>query len=284
MITPKIVIIKTTQGQRYADFIAKEVNLAGYRCGITDIKNLKEYLDKNKCSPKETIIHSRTAHPYYTYKVLKSFKEQGYKIINSPEVIKLTSNKFKSCVYAKDKNIPCAKTIRVYKNEAISSIEEKIKEWGRVVVKPITSQGQGEFCFKFDDTNINQIKEINEIPTKELIIQKFIDYSKLNRVIVIDYKALKEAVFYDTPDQGWKCSVCLNTKIKCYKNPDKDLLEFAENVAKKFKAEISFIDIFSTKDGYVLGEINTACSLIIHERISRYNISKKIADYLLSFI
>ncbi len=284
MIIPRAVIIRTIKGQKYADFIAKEINLADYRCGITNIKELREYLDKNKCSPKKTIIHSRTAYPDYTYRVLKNLEEQGYRIVNFPKAIKLTSDKFNSCIYAKDKNIPCAKTTKVYKNEAISFVEEKIKDWGRIVIKPITSQGQGKFCFKFDKTNIGQIKEIDKIPTEELVVQKFIDYSKLNRVIVVGYKALREAVFYDAPEQGWKCSVCLNPKIKCYKNPSEDLLKFAEDVAKKFNAEISFIDIFSTNNGYVLSEINTACSLVIHERVSGCNISKKIADYLLSFV
>jgi len=282
MIIPKVVIVRTIKGQKYADFIAKEINLAGYCCGITDIKNLKEYLNKNKCSPEKTIIHLRTAHPNYTYKILKNLEKQGYKIINSVEAIRLTSDKYNSCIHAIKKNISCAETIKIHKNEAASFIEKKIKEWGKVIVKPITSQGQGEFCFKFEDSN--QIKEINKIPAKELIIQNFIDYSRLNRIIVIGFKALEKAVFWDSSEQNWKCSVCLNPNIKCYKNPPKDLLKFAENVAKKFKAEISFIDIFSTKNGYVLGEINTACSLIIHERISRYNISKKIADYLVSFL
>lgn len=284
MIIPKIVIVKTIKGQKYADFIAKEINLAGHYCGITDIKNLREYLDKNKCSSKTTLIHSRTAHPNYTSKVLGGLEERGYKIINSPAAIRLTSDKFNSCIYAIKKDIPCAETIKIDKKEAIPFVKEKVEIWGRAVVKPMISQGQGEFCFKFDNADISQLKEINKIPTQELVVQKFVDYLKLNRVIVIGYGALEKAVFWDEPNQGWKCSVCLNTKIQCYKNPPRDLLEFAENVAKKFKAEISFVDVFSTKDGYVLNEINTACSLIIHERISRYNISKKIADYLLSFV
>jgi glutathione synthase/RimK-type ligase-like ATP-grasp enzyme len=58
-------------------------------------------------------------------------------------------------------------------------------------------------------------------------------------------------------------------------------LKFAENIAKKFNAEISFIDIFTTRKGYFLNEINTSCNLTFHERASKYNISKKIAEYLL---
>jgi len=279
----RIVIVRTIKGQKYANFIAKEINLAGFHCGVTDIKGLKEYLNKNKCSPEKTIIHSRTAYPVYTYRVLKDLEKQGYKVINSPETIRLTSDKYNSCIYAIENNIPCAETFKVKKEESIPLIKEKIKEWGKVIVKPITSQGQGEFCFKFEDKDANEIEDVYKIPAKELIVQKFINHSKLNRVFVIGYKALKEAVLWDEPNQGWKCSVCLNTKIKHDQNPDENLLKFAEDVARKFKAEVSFIDIFSTPDGYVLGEINTACNLIIHERLSQYNISKKIADYLLSF-
>ena len=108
MIIPKIVIIKTTKGQKYADFIAKEINLAGGVCGIIGIKSLEKYLEKNGCFPKETVIHSRTANPNKIYKILKNLEQQGYRIINSASAIKLTSDKFNSCVYAKEKEIPCA--------------------------------------------------------------------------------------------------------------------------------------------------------------------------------
>jgi len=281
MFAPKVVIVRTAEGQRYADFIAKEINLAGFHCGITDIKNLKSYLKEKKYSPGHTIIHPRTAHPDYVYRVLKDIEKKGYKIINSPETIKLTSDKFKTYVYAKEKGIPCIETIKVRKEEGASYAKEKIKQWNQIIVKPLTSQGQGKFCFRFDRNNINQIKKIKNIPTPEIIIQKFINYQKLNRVIVIGLKALKKAALWDMPHKDWKCSVCLNPMIKCYKNPPKALLKFAENVAKKFNGEIFFVDIFTTRKGYFLNEINTACSLIIHERISRYNISKEIAKHLL---
>jgi glutathione synthase/RimK-type ligase-like ATP-grasp enzyme len=50
--------------------------------------------------------------------------------------------------------------------------------------------------------------------------------------------------------------------------------------------EINFIDVFETADGYVLSEINTACSLLIHERKAKeagsthWNIAGYIAEYL----
>jgi glutathione synthase/RimK-type ligase-like ATP-grasp enzyme len=280
MLTPKVVIVKTRKGQRYADFIAKEINITGARCGITGIKNLKDYLVNNKCSPNNTIIHSRAANPTFIYRTLKEIEKEGYKVINPPETIKLTSDKFASCAYALKQGIACAETIKSGKGEAEQLIREKLGEWGKVIVKPITSQGQGEFCFKVDDAS--QVKCIYDIPTEEIIIQRFVDYDRLYRVLVIGFRAVRDAVFWDSPGNGWKCSVCLNPMIKCEKGPAKELLEFAEHVARKFNAGISFIDIFSTKEGYVLNEINTACNLAIHERISRCNISKIIAEYLLS--
>ena len=106
----------------------------------------------------------------------------------------------------------------------------------------------------------------------------------MNRVLVIGKKSIDKAVFWDAPKENWKCSVCMNPKINCYESPPAELLEFAENIAKKLDSDVSFIDIFSTEKGYVLNEINTACNLEIHERISKYNISKEIVNHLLNKI
>lgn len=278
----KVVIIRTLLGQVYADYIAKEINLKGLSCSVVVLKDLGRYLKEHNYHPKDTIIHSRTASPDYTYKKLNNFKKRGYRIINNLETIKLTSHKFNSCVHAIQHDIPCAEIIKVNKEDIVLEAKEKIKDWKKIIVKPITSQGQGEFCFKFDKNNFEQIKRTKKTPVQELIIQKFVGYKRLSRVIVVGSKALEGAVFYDKPGKGWKCSVCLNPNIKHYKTPPGGLLKFAENVARKFNAEITFIDIFTTNKGYVLNEINTACSLTLHERLSGYNISKKIAEYLLN--
>lgn len=284
MKNPKeVVIIRTLLGQAYADYIAKEINLRGYRCGVMALKDLNNYLKKWRHFPKNILIHTRIAGPDYTYKKLKNFEKKGYKIINNPETIRLTSDKYKSCLHAAKNKIPCAETIKIKKKEAVSKIRQLIQDKKKLIIKPITSKGQGEFCFKIDRNSIRDIRHtVKKIPGEEIIIQEFINYQRLNRVIVVGSKALIKSVFWDEPKKGWKCSVCLNPDIKHYKNPPRDLLKFAENVAKKFDAEITFIDIFTTKKGYILNEINTACSLILHERISKCNISKKIAGYLLN--
>ncbi|MAF51387.1 MAG: hypothetical protein CMH64_04830 [Nanoarchaeota archaeon] len=284
MPIPDVVIVRTLDGQSYAEFIAKEINLKGYSCGITSVKNLRKYLKKSGCSPNSTIIHSRTANPYNIYSIFNDLKKEGYTVINTAETIRLTSDKLNSSIFAMKNKIPCAESIKIRKSKATPIIKEKVKEWDKIIVKPITSQGQGEFCFKFDKDNIKHLKKINKVPMQDLVLQRFIDHQRLNRVIVIGFKALKNAVFWDSPEQNWKCSVCENQMIKHYKNPPKDLLKFAENVARKIDGRVSFIDIFTTKNGYYLNEINTACDLTIHEGISKYNISGEIANHLISYI
>jgi glutathione synthase/RimK-type ligase-like ATP-grasp enzyme len=118
-------------------------------------------------------------------------------------------------------------------------------------------------------------------------------YRRLIRVIVIDFKALPEATVYDEPLPGsWKCSVCLNPRIKKLDNPPQELLTLAEKTARAFDARVNFIDFFETASGgppqrtnpiprFILNEINTACNLTRHEIVTGVPIHKKIAEFLL---
>ncbi len=126
------------------------------------------------------------------------------------------------------------------------------------------------------------IEILKTVPGKEIQIQEFIDYKMLIRVIVINYKVVDNAYVYDIPDQGWKCSVCLNPKIKKYESNSDELKNIAEKTAKVFKAKVNFIDFFQDKQGkFILNEINTACNLIRHEQVSGVAIHKLIGDFLI---
>ena len=73
-------------------------------------------------------------------------KKKSYKIINDPDTLKLTSDKYLSPMFAIKNQIPYSETIKAKKTD-IKKIESKINKWKNVVVKPITSQGQGVFLF-----------------------------------------------------------------------------------------------------------------------------------------
>ena len=75
-------------------------------------------------------------------------------------------------------------------------------------------------------------------------------------------------------------------------NPPTKLLEFAENVQKTIlDGGVHFIDIFQLNNNeYTISEVNTACSLLIHERKAReaghkfHDISYQLAKYYVSLL
>ncbi len=277
-----ILIIHTKRGIKYAKIIQDYILSQGVNCFLSRRKDIEMTIKENNLKPAETLIYSRIAGPY-TNKKLVAIEKQGFKIINSPQTLELTSNKYKANMHAAENRLPVAKTYKVAKHN-LEKIQELLKKYKILVFKPIHSQGQGVFCQKIKaDISEQELRaKINLVPGEEIQIQQFIDYQKLIRVIVINYKVLANAYTYDVPDQGWKCSVCLNPRIKKYETEDDRLKKLAEKTAKAFKAKINFIDFFEDKDGeFILNEINTACNLIRHEQVTGVPIHKFIGDFLI---
>lgn len=280
-----IIIVHTKRGIEYAQYLQQYLSSqAKVTCYISDIPSLEELIKKNNLSSHNTLIHSRTAGPNANKK-LAAIEQRGFTIVNSVNTLTLTSNKYLSFEHAQKNNLPVMLTYKIKKTD-INTIQNLLFQYKKLVLKPIISQGQGIYCHKIEK-NISQ-KALNEIlamiPEEEIQVQQYIDYKKLLRVIVINFKALKEATTYDAPKEGdWKCSVCLNSNIKKYSNTqDETLFTLAENTAKAFDARINFIDFFEDQEGkFVLNEINTACNLFIHEKITNVSIYKCIGDFLL---
>jgi len=277
-----IIIIHTKNGIKYAKVIQEYILSQGINCYLARRKSLEQTIKDNNLEPKNTLIYSRIAGHYTNIKLAK-IESLGFKIINSSETLELTSNKYKANLHAAQKKIPVADTYKINKTN-FAEIKKLLKKYKILVLKPIHSQGQGIFCQKINNGLSAQELEtkINEVPGKEIQVQGFIDYQKLIRVIVVDYKAIANAYTYDVPDQGWKCSVCLNPRIKKYEPSDNRLKDLAEKTAKAFGAEINFIDFFEDKKGnFILNEINTACNLIRHEQVTGVAIHKYIGDFLI---
>lgn len=276
-----ILLVRTRKGLKYSQVIQDYLWSRGLRCFISEVDSISNVMEQNWLDPQNTLIHSRTAAPLVNKKIAR-FEKKGFKVINSSRTLNLTSNKYLSQKHAKESGIPVAETYKVSKGN-LNKIKALIKKHGEVVLKPIFSQGQGIYCNKVDiETPEKALKEVlASIPGKIIQVQQYINYRKLIRVIVIGYKALKEATVYDVPAQGWKCSVCLNPGIKKYTPKNDILFKLAEKTAKAFGAQINFIDFFEDVNGdYILNEINTACSLRIHESVSGCKIHEFIGDFL----
>jgi glutathione synthase/RimK-type ligase-like ATP-grasp enzyme len=277
-----IILIHTKNGIKYAKVIQDYILSQGINCYLSRRKSIKQVITDNNLKPNNTLIYSRIAGKYTNEKLAK-IEAMGYKIINSTSTLELTSNKYKANLHAAQKKLPIADTYKINKTN-FAEIKKLLKKYKILVLKPIHSQGQGIFCHKIQDNlSAKELKaKIKEVPGEEIQVQGFIDYQKLIRVIVIGYKVVADSYTYDIPDQGWKCSVCLNPRIKKYEPSDDRLKDLAEKTAKAFEAEINFIDFFEDKKGkFILNEINTACNLIRHEQVTGVDIHKYIGDFLI---
>lgn len=292
-----VLIIHTEKSKFYANKIKNHIQ---NKCLLTTTNNLKEKLSKIKNHSK-LIIHPRTATPLDTkwIKLLKECEENGNIIVNPPNLLQLTSNKLKCAILLYNSGINHPKTWEGKKNnvKSVDLIKKLLINRQKLIIKPFNSISQGAYVQiinKNDDNNkIENL--ISKIPTDPFVIQEFIDYKAIYRVIVINGKALPYS-FIDKPTENrWKVSVCLNRdRMKFVPNPKKELLQLAIDTQNVINNEVNnqqngvhFIDIFETVDNkFVISEINTACSLIIHEKLAKnaghpdWEISKHIANYL----
>jgi glutathione synthase/RimK-type ligase-like ATP-grasp enzyme len=277
-----ILLVRSKLGLPYATHIQDYIRSRDVKCEIADIESLDDVIGKNGFTPDNTLIHARAAGPNVNKKYV-SLEKDGFTIVNSATALFLTSNKYKAQVHAGENKIPVAKTYKVKKTD-VKKVLELLTKHGRLILKPIYSQGQGIYCKKVTDgIGDGELAAILEsIPGDEIQAQEFIDFEKLIRVIVIGFKAIKDATIYDNPDKDGKCSVCVNPVIKKYRGGDDDLFELAERTAKAFNARVNFIDFFQTGKGdFILNEINTACNLLFHEQVSGVKINEVIGNFLI---
>src|SRR4030067_1820856 len=232
------VIIRTQKGRKYArkilnsirwinehkypqhDFIASDLTIQQF-LGTADY-----YFEPSILRPENTIIHARCANPRTEWTIkLRELEEIGYKVVNSVDCIELTSNKLACSLHLQGKvNHP--KSWEYNKNmtrneyfDLFDKIADELDPSGGgidIIAKPYTSLEQGANVKKLDldsedGTNYDWLaNEINKVPGNKIVIQEFIDYTALHRVIVIGGKALPYT-FIDKPEwhlNDWKVSCC----------------------------------------------------------------------------
>ena len=294
----KVIIVHTNKSYAYANHICKKIK---YKCLKTNTHNLENlYLEQKNTKNKNIIIHPRTATPLDSKWIilLKKLEKEGVKVVNPPRLLQLTSNKLECSFVLYNNGINHPKTWKGFKDQkTLNLIKYLLKKHEKLIIKPSNSISQGAYVKKIEQnsSDMDISKKIESIPTNPFVIQEYVDYIALYRVIIINGKALPFS-FIDRPTKdNWKVSVCLNrTRMKFVPNPDKRILQLGvdtQNVINRYINNpykgIHFIDIFETIDNkFTISEINTACSLFIHERLAKeanhpnWEISKYIAEYL----
>jgi len=313
------VIVRTGSGKKYARRIGQELKYISPRNKwiIPSVSYFPEsFRQRPHLNPNNTIIHSRAAYPNCNWMSnLIQKEEEGFRVINKTDVLRLTSDKAKCAVKMYNEGLSHPKTWEYDRrtgNVNLDAVTRHVQDSGsdKIIVKPYTSMEQGAnvevvsttieqqttpcTCPHCGDTHTRTIRSIDSStlreairrqPTSKVVIQEYVDYTAIYRIIVIGGRALPIS-WRDRPSCDWRVSVCLNRNMQFVPNPDNELLRLAERTQRVIRGEINFIDVFETRDGYVLSEINTACNLSIHEEKARragsthWNIARYIAEYL----
>jgi glutathione synthase/RimK-type ligase-like ATP-grasp enzyme len=318
------ILLRTDKGRKYANKILssiKWINEHKYPQHRFDCYEftISEFLTddgriESRLNPANTIIHARCANPRTEWTIkLRELENAGYKVVNSVDCIELTSNKLACSLHLQGKvNHP--KSWEYRKNFTNSQLDNLISEinlslnpW-KIIAKPLTSleQGKNVRLLSMDNVTNDQLRrEFDSVPGNKIVIQEYIPYTALHRVIVINNKALPYT-FIDKPEwhpTDWKVSCCLNrTTMKLNERIPDGLLSLAEETQKEVGGIINFIDIFEYKvdigggaipvSKFTNAEINTACSLNIHEKLAKnagrsdwnihYRIGKCLVEKLLN--
>jgi glutathione synthase/RimK-type ligase-like ATP-grasp enzyme len=313
------VIIRTGGGRKYARRIGQELKRINPRNEwiMPSVSYFPEsFRRRPRLNPSNTLIHSRAAYPDGPnwMRNLVAKEEAGFKVINNTQVLRLTSNKLRCAQKMYEAGLPHPKTWSITNNETqITSICNILEDNNitKVIMKPYTSMEQGEHvqvrniqfvrrCTCSTCGHVHEIRGVNnlgdprehlreaisEIPSSKIVVQEYVPYVAIYRVVVINGRAIPISWVDRPTTTRWKVSVCLNRNMQFVPNPDTELLRVAERTQRVIEGEVNFIDVFETREGYVLSEINTACNLLIHEEKARqrgsthWNIARYIAKYL----
>ncbi|MFA6528992.1 MAG: hypothetical protein WCT46_05655 [Candidatus Gracilibacteria bacterium] len=288
-----VVFVTTPLGTGYALHIGAELEKLGF--SFYTVKNfevVKFFKSHSELNKENVLICVRTATPLDSEWILclEDLEKKGFTVVNSPKVLRLTSHKLNCALFLQDK-VPSPRSWGFAKGESIEDFYNSLPV-GKYIAKPFMSLSQGAYVgiFHKSKDGIDEFKAaVDFIPEDIVLVQEFVDYKALYRVIVINHKALNYS-FVDKPmADRWKVSVCLNDVTMEYvPNPDKELLELAEKTQELIGGNLNYIDLFEIDDNgkkkYIVGEINTACSLFIHEKLSGKNIAAEIANGLKTLI
>ncbi|NJK32178.1 MAG: hypothetical protein HC927_07095 [Deltaproteobacteria bacterium] len=293
-----LIIVTTNKGQSYARQIGarasglrEDLELVLLKCD--DLHRFA--LAEDVADPSSTLVHARCASPTAGWMAsLRRFQGLGYRVINTPQTLALTSDKPRCAELMCESGLPHPASITIdtrnSRDDILGRIGEFMRTHGSLVVKPRVSVAQGAHVRRFSGPGARRLDEVVSVvleqPTRYVCVQEYVEYRAIYRVIVIGGKALPYSWLDRPTSDSWKVSVCLNPDMTFVPRIDGELAGVAVAAQRVVGGEINFIDVFETRAGWVISEINTACNLELHQRLARrggarsWDIARLIAEHL----
>jgi len=265
------LLITESLGYNFESQLIKELKKQEVNAEILDLSKIKTFVPK-----RYDLIYTRLM-PYENYGLIsyylsKIFEIKGSKFVDLPDKVFNYQNKLLCYELLKDK-IPTVETELLLPNS-------KIKFENTKVVKPLF--GLAGYCVDKISKNSPKLltlyfkkKSISYL-TYPYIIQDFIDFEKLVRVMILN----KNPIFaLSTDKKNWKC--CIYREV--YQMPlNNKLKKYSKIAAKEMDLHIGAFDFFFKDGEYIFNEFNYAPDLSNINEILHYNFHKKVAKFFLN--
>lgn len=211
--------------------------------------------------------------------VLRGIERKGLLIINPPEAIEISADKYRSLILMEEQGIPVPPTVATEDTEAAMRAFEELG--GDVVIKPIFgSRGRGIGRVDDPETAWRVFHALN-YTRHMLYIQKFIPHGTRDiRLFVIGDRVV--AAMYREAD-SWKTNIDRGARPVPFE-PSKELEDLAIKVAKTIGCKVAGVDVMESQEGYLVNEINSQPGFRGLQLVTKVNIADEIVDYILENI
>ena len=270
-----IVFILRNCSGLYSNCIARAVEDHGCPTTLVSWKDF-DFRLVNKFNFEKDIIFFRTGAPA-AVQIARAFEDAGFYVVNDSRYLQLSGNKYLANVHATSSGVPIPTlNVKVRKgNKELLSLY--LKQNGPLVAKPVISCDNGRHVYLVRTEA--DFSDVARIPGSHILLQDYVRFHRLVRTIVTSAGMLAEATTYATAHDMWKAAV-KNRSVKHYRDIPKELQNIAEKTLQVFGGDLAFIDFFETSNGFIFNEINHACGLLQHERISGCPIASNLGRFL----
>lgn len=211
--------------------------------------------------------------------LLHKLKRVGIRIINSPEAIEKSVDKYNTLSLLEESGLPVPRT--AVTESSIEALKAFYELGGDVIVKPLFgSRGLGVMRVSNPDEATRVFRNL-AFQHQVLYIQKFIPHNNYDiRALVLNGSVLASE---KRVAGGWKTNISQGAYPKAVKLSE-EVEELAIKTVEIIGCEVAGVDIIEGTEGPLIVEINSQPGWTGLQSVTRINIAEAIIDYVISSI
>ena len=220
-----------------------------------------------------------TEQLFFRMDVLRSLERLGVRVINRPQAIEVTSDKYATSALLQENGIPVPRTVVT---EGVREALRGFRELGGdVLVKPIFgSQGMG-ICRVSDEDAAWRVFFALESIGSIILLQEFVQHEEMDiRALVIGDEVV--GTMRRINPSSWRKNIATGAEPSSVKLSREDEV-LAVKSAKIVGCEVAGVDLIKRSDGKSLViEVNGSPSWKGLQKVTKINIADQIVKYALN--